>query len=397
MKKTWIKVVAAVFFLVSFVVITQKNLPWIYSSIGPDFTQVWISAKDLVASKEPYLDPNLNYPNAYPPISVIFFMPLAFLSHQMALVLFTYVSFASIVSSVFLSLKIAMKEVPWYYFLMFLGLSFASFPIRFSLGMGQVNIIVLFLLLLSVFLETGKSKNSLLAGLSLGVAIALKPIFAFFLIFFALKKSWRLVFVSSFFVALLTAITLIFWPLQIWINWYQSSIAPLTNFTSPFLYVYQNQGLFGFVSRYIGNFDVRIYITKIVTFIIVPIACYLALKRKEVDLGLSFFIITLLLFDITSWQHHFVWLMFPFVVLFVHILKSKKTILLGVLLFAYLLISGNLKNPYTYPVILQENQFFGTAILWAINFYFLNDWEPGVVKEKISGIENKVFELLDFK
>ncbi len=397
MKKSWIKIVAVVFFLVSFIRITAINLPWIYSSLGPDFTQVWISAKDLIAAREPYLDPNLGYQNAYPPITEIFFLPFAFLSHQMALVLFTYISFASIIGSVFLSLKIVLKKVPWYYFLLFIGLSFASFPIRFSLGMGQVNMIVLFLLLLAVYLETKPVKNSLVAGLSIGAAIAIKPIFAFFLLLFALKKSWKVVFISTLMVAVLTAASLIFWPPQIWTTWYQSAILPMTSFTAPYLYVYQNQGALGFISRLSTDINVRVILSRAVTVILVPIAAYLAFKKKEINLGLSFFIITLLLFDITSWQHHFVWLMFPFVVLFSYILKSKNAVLLGLLILSYIFVSWNIKYDYIYPKIILSNQFYGAVILWGINFYYLVTRQIKTTKTDKGSIKYKIFELLNLE
>lgn len=371
MKKAWLKIGVVVFFLVSFVRILTINLPWIYSSLGPDFSQYWISAKALVTSRDPYLTPELLGPNATPPISEIFFLPFAFLSHQAGLVLFTYISFASIIGSVYLSLKITAKKVPWYYFLFFIGLSFASFPIRFTLGMGQVNIIVLFLLLLAVYLETKSRKNSLAAGLSLGAAIALKPIFAFFLLFFLLKKNWKLVLISTLMIVILIAFILIFWSPQIWINWYQTAILPLTSYLAPGIYAYQNQGIFGFLSRQMSDFYARIYLHKAATILLIPFASYLVFKKKEINLGLSFFIITLLLFDITSWQHHFVWLMFPFVVLLVNILKSKNVVLLGFLVLSYFLVSWNFRDPSQFPAIFLSTQFYGAVILWGINFYFL--------------------------
>lgn len=397
MKKIWFKVLIVVFFLTGFIRISVINLPWIYSSLGPDFTQVWISAKDLLTGKEPYLDPNLGYQNAYPPVSEIFFLPFTLLSHQVALVTFTYISFASIIGSVFLSLKIVIKKVPWHYFLLFTGLSFTSFPVRFSLGMGQVNMIVLFLLLLAVYLETKPAKNSLIAGLSLGVAIALKPIFAFFLLFFAIKKSWKVVFISSVFVAALIAASLIFWPPQIWLSWYQTGILPSVSYKAPYIYVYQNQGIFGFLSRLISNFNARIYLSRAATVILIPVAAYLTFKKKEINLCLSFFIITLLLFDITSWQHHFVWLTFPIIVLFSYILKTKNIMLLALLAISYILVSWNIKYDYLYPKIILSNQFYGAVILWGINFYFLKIRKIKIAHTNTGSLKYKLFELLDFE
>lgn len=397
MKKVWIKIGAIILFLASFGLILGRNLPRILSESAPDFTQVWLSAKALTTAKEPYLGAGLDYPNAYPPVSEIFFLPLALLSYHKALVIFTYLSFASIIGSVFLSLKIATKKVPWHYFLLFSGVSLLSFPIKFSLGMGQVNMIVLFLLLLAVFLETKSNKNSLAAGLSLGVAIALKPIFAFFLLFFTLKKSWKVVFISTLVVAVLIAASLIFWPPQIWTTWYQSAILPLTSFTAPYLYVYSNQGVLGFVAWFISDFGARVYLHTAATVILIPIAAYLILKKKDFNLGLSFFIITLLLFDATSWQHHFVWLIFTFIVLFINIIKSKNIVLLGLLLLSCFLIGWVYKNPFIYPVILRPTQFYGAVILWGINFYFLNTRQIKTTRADSGSIKYKIFELLNLE
>lgn len=397
MKKTWIKIGAVVFFLASFILITQRNLPQIISETAPDFTQVWKSAKALTVARDPYLDAGLDYLNGYPPVTEIFFLPLVPFPYHQALAIFTYISFASIVGSVFLSLKIAAKKVPWYYFLSFLGFSFLTFPTKFSLGLGQVNMVVLFLLLLAFFLETKPKKNSLASGLSLGIAIALKPIFAFFLLFFALKKSWKVIFISVLTVAVLIATTLIFWLPQIWISWYQTGILPMISYTSPSLYTPVNQGIFGFLYGYISNLNARIYLSRAATIILIPIAIYLVLKKKDLDLGLSFFIITLLLTDIASWQHHFVWLMFPFVVFFVNILKSKNAVLLGLLALSYFLVSWNFRYPLSYPVIIRSTQFYGAIILYGINLYFLkhSQEKPGKVDKE--SLRYKLFDLLSLE
>jgi hypothetical protein len=397
MKKTWFKIIIIALFLISFARIALVNLPWIYSSIGPDFTQVWKSANDLVTLKEPYFDPNLDYPNAYPPVTEIFFLPFTLLSHQMALIIFTYISFATIIGSVFLSLKIAAKRVPWPYFLLFIALSFGSFPIRFTLGMGQVNVIVLFLLLLSVYLETKPVKNSISAGLFLGLAIAIKPIFAFFLLFLAIKKSWKIIFASILTVGVLIAASLIFWSPHIWITWYESGILPLINYTSPQIYVYQNQGVFGFFFREISNPTIRIYLDKAASFLLVSTAAYIVFKKKDFNLGLSFFIITLLLFDLTSWQHHFVWAMFPFVVLFINILKSKNLMLLTLLGLSYFLISWNIKYDYLYPKIILNNQFYGALILYGINLYLFYPRQTKTVKKDKGSARYKIFEVLNLE
>ena len=368
MGKTWIKILILVFFAACFTLVLG-NLKRIISTTAPDFTVLWIGAKDLLAGSNPYTDASIYTPNAYPPISEVFYLPLGILPYTKALAMFTFLSFASIVGSVVLSLKLVLKKVPWYYFLLFLGASLMSFPTKFSLGMGQINPIVLFLLLLAVFLET--KNKSIPAGIILGASIALKPIFVFFLLFFALKKSWKLIFASISTVALLTISTLIFWPIQNWFSWYATAIMPLANFAGRETYL--NQGVVSFISRFIGSIDVRIYLNLAATILLIALTIYFAAREKRQNLVLSLFIIVLLLFDTTSWQHHFVWLIFPFITLSGYIFKSKNAILMVLLTLSYLLVSWNFKNPQAFPLILVSNQFYGTLILLGITLFLYHD------------------------
>lgn len=391
MKKGWVKILFSFLFLASFGLILGRNLPKILSESAPDFTQVWVSAKAMLQIKDPYYNTSLDYPNAYPPISEIFFLPLALFNYHRALAIFTFFSFASILASVFLSLKIVSNKVPWHYFLLFSGLTLLSFPTKFSLGMGQINMIVLFFLLLSVFLETRIKKRSILAGIFLGISVSLKPIFAFFLLFLVLKRSWKMIFVSILTVLFLAGITFLFWPISYWTNWYETGILPLANYVSSQIYVYPNQGLFGFLYRSISNQTFRISLHKIATVILVIFATYKVSKKKDYNLGLSFFIITLLIFDLTSWQHHFVWLMFSFIAISYNIIKTKNAVLLGLICAAYLLISWNFKQPILHPTILLSTQFYGSIILWCVNLCLLN-----LKSNSSQNINSKFFKSLEF-
>ena len=392
MTKTFKKIVVLAFFMTCFTLILG-NLYRIISTSAPDFGVLWISAKDMLVGKNPYTNPTIYTPNAYPPISEIFYLPLGFLSYQKALAVFTFISFASILGSVFLSLKLTAKKAAWHYFLLFLGLTLMSFPTKFSLGMGQINPIVLFLLLLGVYLD--RKNNFLWAGVSLSIAIALKPIFVFFLLFFVLKKSWKTVLASVLLVTLLAVSTLIFWPLDIWISWFETGIVPLSNFAGREAYV--NQGVVSFISRFISNINARIYLNLVTTIALIVLPVIMAIKKKGQDLVLSLFIITLLLFDTTSWQHHFVWLVFPSIVLFFRVIKSKRIILLGLLTIAYFLVSWNFKKPDLYPTILLSNQFYGTLIMWGMNIYFLVSTHKNTAKTDIGSARYKIFELFNFE
>ncbi len=396
MKKLQVKIACVLVFLIGFSLISLRNIPRIISQAAPDFTQIRVSARDFLVFKDPYFDPDLDYVNGYPPLSEIFYIPFTFLPYHEALAIFTYISFCSIVGSVFLSLKIAIKRVPWPAFLLFLGLSFLSFPTKFSLGLGQVNIIVLFLLLLTTFLEFHSPKKSLAAGFSLALAICLKPVFSFFLLFFALNKSWKLVTTCLITVSALMILTTVLWPIGFWISWYKSSIYPISQFTANYLYVYVNQGVFGFLARTASNFYLRIYLTYITTVALIAVSAYFSLKTKATNLSLSFFIIALLLFDRMSWQHHFVWTIFPFTVLVTSAVKEKNIWNLTLLILALFLISWNYVQPSLHPIIFLSHQFYGGIILWCINLYYLIRIQNKTAKISRESPTNKIFKLLNF-
>jgi len=101
----------------------------------------------------------------------------------------------------------------------------------------------------------------------------------------------------------------------------------------------------------------------------------LTLIKKKEDLELSLFIITLLLIDTLSWQHHFVWLMFPIIILGYYVARSRKVCLGLLIIFSYLLISWNFKNPSLFSQfpesLVLSHTFYGTFMLYLLNVLLL--------------------------
>lgn len=360
------KFIISLLFLASFTLILG-NLKRIISTTAPDYRVLWISAKDMLTSNNPYTDKELYTPNAYPPISELFYLPLAVLPYQPSQAVFIFLSFSSIIGSVFLSIKLIYKKVAWQHFLLFTALALLSFPTKFSLGMGQINLIVLFLLLLAYYFQ--QKNKQIISGSVLGISIILKPIFIFFLIFFILKKKWKMVLTSIFTVTFAILATVIFWPVDYWFSWFKTGILPLANLAGREAYC--NQGLMGFISRIFSDLQVRKYLTLALSLLLTLIPSVLTLKRKNENLILSLFIITLLFVDSASWQHHFVWLMFPLIAVSQKVFLKKNAVFKAFIWLAYFLASWNFKNPFPYPPIIISNQFYSALILWAINIYLL--------------------------
>lgn len=342
----------------------------IVTTIAPDFSVLWLIAKDFYKTPNPYLNPNIYTPSGYPPFTYFFYIPLTILPITAAQIAFTLLSFVSILGSVYLSLKIVFKKFNLYLFLLVSSLTLVSFPTKFTLGMGQVNTIVLFLLLYSFFLY---SKNKpITTGVLFGIAIILKPVFGFFLLFFILKNEWKVIFYSL--VTVFTGLlgSLIYYGSTLWFYWIKDIVGPLMNFGGR--EVYYNQGFLGFVSRLTTNISVRKFSEWSSSLFLIPVFLYSIKQRNDV-LTLSGIIVSLLLIDSLSWQHHFIWLIFPFVAITSCAIKFKKLWFWTLTGVSYFLISWNFKNPsafYAFPKsLILSNTFYGTIILYFLNLFCL--------------------------
>jgi hypothetical protein len=343
----------------------------IVTTTAPDFSVFWMASKDFLARKNLYSNPDLVYQLLQPPITLIFYIPVSLFFYRYAQAIFILLSFASIVGTALISLKITFDKIPWHYFLLVLSLALAAFPTKYSLGMGQVNTISLLILLSGFYFYLRRSYK--IAGILLGLSIISKPIFGFLLLFFLLEHEWRVIlyilstliggFLLSIFVSNIT----------LYKYWIEKVFPPLLGMGGR--EVYYNQGISGFISRLTHNLAVRGLATFLVSILVVGSSFFLAFKKNNKQLLFSLFLISLLLVDSLSWQHHFFWLIFPFVILANFAAALKKTWFWFLLGGAYLLIGWNFKNPELYQdfpkTLFLSNQFYGAVILWGLNVYLI--------------------------
>jgi len=372
MRVNFAKWIIFILFFLSLISII-RSLALIIFSTAPDFSVLWTGAADLIRGANPYINPSLFTGIGYPPNTLLFYLPFSLLPYQLAQVLFTLLSFGSFLGIIIISFKILKEKFSWQTFLVVFSLSLLSFPTKFTFGMGQSNIIAFFMLLLSYYLY--KEKKLGMAGLILGLAISLKTIFAFFIIFFVLKKQWKVIKLAGLTIVATIGITSIFSNTNLYGYYLKEVVPPLFNLSGR--EIYYNQGVMGFISRLTNDLNERKYISLIISLFLTLFASWFALYKKGKDLQFSLFITTLLLIDTLSWQHHFVWLIFPFVIIFEELFKRKLKILYLVLITAYLLVSWNIKNPslfMSFPEdLILSNVFFGTAFLLILNLYLLRE------------------------
>lgn len=370
MKKTKFKAGIIIAFLIV-LSLTAHSLYRIISTTAPDFSVLWLAAKNLPKHQNPYLNQEIFTGVGYPANTLIFYLPLTLFSYGVAQTFFVLLCFVSIVGSVALSLKIIFKKISWPPLLLAISLTLLSFPTKFTLGMGQNNSIALFLLLLSYYFY--RNKKTVLSGILLGTVIAFKTVFGFIFVFYVIKKEWKIVLYSILAILMSVFLVTTITDLPLYEYYINNVLPPLLNLQGR--EIYYNQGVIGFISRLTRNLTIRRYLGIASSFLIFFITAMATLIKKQSDLLFSLFIISLLLIDSLSWQHHFVWLIFPFIVLLDSALKKKDIKTIVLIAVAYFLASWNFKNPIRYSMfplsLALSNTFYGAFILFLINIKML--------------------------
>lgn len=375
-KGRYTKIISA-FALALAIFIIVRSVYITVTTFAPDFSVMWNGANSLLKGNNPYIEPGQFTGIGYPPNSLLFYFPLLLLPYNIAQAIFVTLSAITIPVAMHILFKIiGSKNLNLVYSSLTFLLIVFSFPTRFTLGMGQNNLIAFLLLLLSYYLYKTKQVN--LSGIILGLAISFKTIFLFFILFYFLKKEWRLAIMSlaTFFVFVL--LTSILFGTDLYLYYFKNVIPPLLSFSGR--EIYYNQGYMGFISRLTLDVNLRSVINTIISLMTVLYTSYITTKKSIYsnykDLTFSLYIISLLLLDTLSWQHHFVWLMFPFVILFHSIRKLGLYVPYFIWFVAYLLVSWNFKNPilfFEFPkTLVLSNTFYGAILLISLNFYLLN-------------------------
>lgn len=345
----------------------------LWNSLLPDFHVFYYATTDLLHQKNPYIDTFLFTGLGYPIFALFFFIPFTFLPFPIASKVFLLLNVFSLGYIIFLSLSL-LQKYSLRNFLFFLLLCLFFFPVIFTLGMGQSNLLALMFLLAGIFL---KKRFDFFPGILLSLSILIKPIFIIFFLFFFLEKHWKILFTSFLFISLAITISVKLFGIYYY-GYYITSLVPhLLSLSGR--EIYYNQGFTGFIARLTPNLMLRKIIPSIGGLFLV---CYLfVMKFQKISYEhiLSAFCIVLVLIDTLSWQHHFVFLIFPFITAYFTILEKKeKNILFLLLGISYILVGYNIPNPLIFSrfptTLLLSHVFFGTLLLLFIFSYVNFNW-----------------------
>ena len=263
----------------------------------------------------------------YPPFAALAFVPIAAVPLALARMLWDLVSVAALAYSVVLTLKLAGYRPSR---LMIAGVTAAAMaldPVYETLFLGQINLILLALILTDVWrVSRGRT-----AGIGVGVAAAIKLTPAIFIVFFLLARRTKAALIGAGTFVGCGLIGLLVAPRASQMYW-----AHLSHDTSRVGARYiSNQSPYGAAIRIAaGSAHVGVwYVVIPVALAAVGLAAAAVLARRGDWLGATAATGTTgLLVSPISWAHHWVWIL-PALVLLV---RSRHRVAagLGYLLFA---------------------------------------------------------------
>lgn len=172
-----------------------------------DILQEYLMAKALLAGINPYIPlnelaqmfivkfPFLPHPAPYPPFVAILGIPLTWFSHNNAIIVWFIFEMVCL-SAIACMLTVLWKgRVDWMRAIFILFLLLSWYPVMVDLLYGQLTILLTTLLLAALLAIKKDNKN--LAGLLIGLSMAIKMITWPLIIYFALKKDWRTMLTSG--------------------------------------------------------------------------------------------------------------------------------------------------------------------------------------------------------
>ena len=348
-------------FLISVGIYALWSLWRIATTTIPDFSVLFQSAQNLRTGASLYHDATLFTGLGYPAISLLPYVPFTLLPYPVASWVWVLLSFISYLAVVYLSLHLIGKQSirVW---VIFCAVGFLAFPTKFTFGMGQVNFIALSLLLFGLSsLRIPKA----LRVVVLTIALLFKPHFIFVyigLLFTTYKKYIVFCFAS----VLLLAISLGF--VTGWVHDREYLFEMVPNLL---VYkgreIYYNQGVVGFVSRLFGANSQHLSYIGIVLITFSSIY-KVAKKRSSVVALLAVLLPMQVLIEPLAWQHHLVFLLPTFLILwFTPSLRDRS--LKFVLMLCLLLVGWNIKNPLYWQgnmigSLVLSHGFIGCLVLW---------------------------------
>jgi alpha-1,2-mannosyltransferase len=287
---------AAVLFAAALFAVVWYLVTNVYYRIDLDVyrigVQTWIAGGDLYATL-PQTQAGISLPFLYPPIAAALLVPFAVIPYSLASVAFTLVTVAAVTLTLMIVLDATGLPRRW---LLVLPGALMLEPIRSTVDFGQVNGILMLLVVADCLVRDPRWPRGALIGVA--AAIKLTPIA--FLLFFLIRREYRPVVTAvASFLATTFAGFLLAWHESAWF-WTQAVLH-----TSDRINVNSvaNQSITGVLTR----MGVTTTPTWLIIAAAVVTAAVLGMRTASRPLALSINALAVLLVSPISWTHHWVW------------------------------------------------------------------------------------------
>lgn len=299
--------------LMPFIISGGQLWPWRPATIDLD---VYVYAvRDMLAGKDIYLtrSPGWNLTFIYPPFAAVLMTPLAFGPYALWQVLWTGAGVAAQQSIV----KRCGGPRGWRLGLLGVALVVGCEPLRTTLGYGQVNTFLMFLVVADLLPRAGarfSAERSWPRGWLVGLATAIKLTPALFAVFAFVSGRKKFAIVAFVAFCFFTAVGAIFQPAQT-LEYWTGLAGGNTRAPSGPSYV-GNQSVLGAFARLIGTSAPATIAGLVTGLLIAGLAIAVARNRwlnavtladKAVAIGLVG--LATCLASPLSWTHHYVWIL----------------------------------------------------------------------------------------
>jgi hypothetical protein len=304
-----------------------------------DILQEYLMAKALLAGVNPYLPlqelaqmfignfPFLTHPSPYPPFVAILSIPLTWFSlNNVIIVWFILEGLCLIATSGMLTI-LWKDRVDWGYTILIFFILLSWYSVMVDLLYGQLTILLTTLLLAALLVL--RKNHKILAGVLIGLSIAIKMFTWPLIIYFAIKRDWRTV-VSSCLTAIgLNLIALLVMGISPIADYYLRVMMKVSTIYHSFL---QNYSLWSIGyrlfegTRPIGGEYISappmINLPKLAPIVSAGLAAAFllvgllwAIKLKDLDIAYSILLCVIVIISPIAWDHYYVIVIISMVVL----------------------------------------------------------------------------------
>lgn len=340
---------------------------------------------------------DINEFHPYTPTTALFYLPFILFSYEISALLFMILNFFIIFIIFFISIKfINIKTFNNIEFLFFLIL-FALFqPLWLNVKVGQINIILsLFVFLVFILYNSNLKHRRIIVSfiISAGFLIKISPIFL--LLYFFLKKDWKIIIFTFLWMPFLILFSLLFMNLSEYIYFYNFKLPQYTqdfwitrtlNCKSLYSFLIR---IFGHPLEYnlINNFENKIYFPFLIKplnyfilfLLFITVVYYIKFNNSNYDTEVLIYSQIVLLSQFiykASWNYTYTNILWTVVILYYIILKYKMYRIFVLYLFSFLLLNitfdfAKVYYPNNLYLIFTSPQLYAKFILFFISHYLI--------------------------